>query len=351
MGFKRYESMDPSNESINATDLYAGLTLSRLQAFVAVVDHGGFSAAAAYLALGQSTISFHIKALERLLHAKLVVYRERRVHLTPAGDELYRVATNILQDTERLAATVRNIDQGQVGELRVGASMAFELAAFFERVVVPFRREHPLLHLGLEFGHSVRLAEAVHERRLDLAYVQNWRLPAAARYEPLHHADFTLMVARHHPLAHQQVVSEADVYEAGLITAPLYSQEWPHYEYLLREAGLRRYRVTLEIDGVHARLLATQAGLGVMGVFVPPYAAQHMHESLSALGLDHPPPRAEFGLVSREPELWSPAARQFVDWLRHIATSQRPSPRDKMPQAARRSPVAISNPHRGRALR
>ena len=47
MGFKRYESMDPSNESIKATDLYAGLTLTRLQAFVAVADHGGFSAAAA----------------------------------------------------------------------------------------------------------------------------------------------------------------------------------------------------------------------------------------------------------------------------------------------------------------
>jgi len=54
MRFKRYESMDQSNESINATDLYAGLTLTRLQAFVAVADHGGFSAAAAYLALGQS---------------------------------------------------------------------------------------------------------------------------------------------------------------------------------------------------------------------------------------------------------------------------------------------------------
>lgn len=325
MGFKRYEALHLSNESINATDLYAGLTLTRLQAFVAVADHGGFSAAAAILALGQSTVSFHVKALERLLHARLVVYRERHVHLTPAGDELYRVASNILQDTERLAATVRNIDQGQVGQLRVGASMAFELAAFFERVVVPFRRAHPLLQLGLEFGHSVRLAEEVHERRLDLAYVQNWRLPTAARYEPLHHADFTLMVAPQHPLARKDLVSEDQVYEAGLIAAPMHSQEWPHYEQLLREAGLRRYRVALEIDGVHARLLATQAGLGVMGVFVPPYAAQHMHQLLSALRVDRPPPRAEFGLVSREPELWTPAARQFVDWLRHIAAAAEPS--------------------------
>jgi DNA-binding transcriptional LysR family regulator len=321
MTFKRYQSMHLSNDSINPTDLYAGLTLTRLQAFVAVVDHGGFSAAAASLALGQSTISFHVKALERLLHARLIVYRQRQVHLTPAGEELYRVASSMLRDTERLAATVRNIDRGQIGELRVGASMAFELAAFFERVVVPFRREHPWLQLGLEFGHSVRLAEAVHDHRLDLAYVQNWRLPAAATYEALHQADFTLMVASHHPLARKDRVTEAQVYAAGLITAPLYSQEWPHYEHLLRAAGLRHYRVVLEIDGVHARLLATQAGLGVMGVFVPPFAAEHLHQALHRLRLDQPPPRAEFGIVSREPALWTPAARQFVEWLRHIATT------------------------------
>jgi DNA-binding transcriptional LysR family regulator len=127
------------------------------------------------------------------------------------------------------------------------------------------------------------------------------------------------MVAPHHPLARKEFVSEAQVYDAGLIAAPLYSQEWPHYELLLREAGLRRYRVALEIDGVHARLLATQAGLGVMGVFVPPYAAEQMHASLHPLRLGVPSPRAEFGLVSREPELWTPAASQFVDWLRQIA--------------------------------
>jgi DNA-binding transcriptional LysR family regulator len=126
------------------------------------------------------------------------------------------------------------------------------------------------------------------------------------------------MVAPWHPLARLEVVSEAQVYDAGLIAAPIQSQEWPHYEHLLREAGLRRYRVALEIDGVHARLLATQAGLGVMGVFVPSYAAEQMRASLHPLRLGPPPPRVEFGLVSREPELWTPPARQFVEWLRHI---------------------------------
>src|SRR5689334_3643945 len=260
--------MDPSMDSIHPAtgDLYAGLSLQRLQVFVAVVDHAGFSAAADYLDLGQSTISFHIRALEHVLGTRLLAYRERRVHLTPEGEALYHFASTLLRDTERVASTIRNMRDGQAGALRIGASMAFELPAFFHRVVAPFQREHPRLQLAFEFGHSVRLAEAVHDRRLDLAYVVNWRLPAGAEYARLHDGEFVLMVARDHPLARRRrLVTSEDVYAAGLITAPTFSQEWPHYVSLLRLAGLTEYRIGLEIDGVQARLAATEAGLGVMG--------------------------------------------------------------------------------------
>jgi DNA-binding transcriptional LysR family regulator len=306
-------------ESIHSGDLYAGLSLQRLQVFVAVADHGGFSAAADYLDLGQPTVSFHIKALERLLGAKLLVYRDRRVHLTTEGQALYGFASETLRETERMAATIRNIRDGQAGQLRIGASMAFELPGFFQQVVAPFQRGHPRLQLSLQFGHSVRLAEAVHDKQLDLAYVVNWRLPAGARYTRLHSADFVLMVAPNHALARQKHVSCDDVFEAGLIAAPMFSQEWPHYEQLLHASGLRRYRVGLEIDGVQARLTATQAGLGVMGVFVPRYAAQHLNTLLSPLRLERSSPQVEFGLVVPPEHAQTPAAQQLAAWLTSVS--------------------------------
>src|SRR4051794_14103328 len=158
--------MHPSMDSIQPADLYGSLSLQRLQVFVAVVDHVSFSGAAAFLNLGQSTVSFHVHALEQVLGARLLVYRQRRVQPTPAGSELYRVASTILRDTERVAATIHNLARGQAGELRVGISMAFELPVFFDRVVAPFRHTHPDVRLVLEFGHSVQLAEAVQARQL-----------------------------------------------------------------------------------------------------------------------------------------------------------------------------------------
>jgi hypothetical protein len=62
------------------------------------------------------------------------------------------------------------------------------------------------------------------------------------------------MVAIDHPLTRKGRVTSEDVPAAGIIDAPTFSQEWPHYERRLRAAGLPEYRNGLEIDGVQARL-------------------------------------------------------------------------------------------------
>lgn len=296
--------------------LLAQLGLQRLQVFVAVVEFGGFSAAAAQLGLGQPTVTFHVKSLERILGQPLFQQRARRVRLTPEGEAVYRSAAGMLREAEQLVTTLRLTSEGQVGGLQLGASIAFEQAAFFERIIGPFRHAHPQLRLSVRYGHSVSHAEAVLRGELDLAYVLRWRLPDGVFYQPLHQLQFVLMVAAHHPLARREHVSAADIREAGLVTAPLDSAEWPHYEHLLRAAGVAQPRIALEVDGVQARLLAAQAGLGVMGVFVPPYADPKLGTSLRPVHLDSPAPTAECGFVALDPTVWTPAVAAFADWLR-----------------------------------
>jgi len=58
------------------------------------------------------------------------------------------------------------------------------------------------------------------------------------RYEALHRAAFTFLVAREHPLASRGTVTVADIAAAGLITAPLDQVEWAHYADVLHEVGL-----------------------------------------------------------------------------------------------------------------
>src|SRR6266540_1781284 len=156
---KRHISIVPSRNLMECVviDHDAGLNLFRLRLFVTVVERGGYSAAAAALDVSQPSVSFHIRALERLLGAPLVVYRGRRAQPTPEGEELYRTAKAMLRDGDNLVLAIGQIRDGQRGRLLLGASITFEQAAFFERVIGPFYHAHPLVYLSLRFGHSPNL--------------------------------------------------------------------------------------------------------------------------------------------------------------------------------------------------
>lgn len=290
-----------------------GLDLVKLRVLVAVVDHHGFTAAAEHLGLSQGTVSFHVHSLERHLDKPLVRYEHRAVRLTDAGQQVYRTARRMLLEEQRL---LRDIRRGG-GEVTLGASIAFEQDYFFDRVIGPWRRAHPGTGLLLRFGHSVGLAEAVADHRLDLAYVVGWQVPTALRYERLHDASFTLLVAADHPLAATGTVGIADVARAGLITAPLDGVEWGYYEKVLRELGLSAADRTFEVDGMQARMLAAAAGLGVVGTFRPAWAGPCAVPGLRALALDRPLPTVDVGLVSRRGDA-SESHRTLADRIREV---------------------------------
>jgi DNA-binding transcriptional LysR family regulator len=105
-----------------------------------VAEQGGYSAAARSLGLSQPTVSFHVQALERAFGATLLVYRERRVRLTAAGEAAYALARRTLRDVAELSAQIAGLHAGHAGRVRLAASIAFEQEFFFGRVVAPFTR-------------------------------------------------------------------------------------------------------------------------------------------------------------------------------------------------------------------
>ena len=300
------------------------LTLLRLRIFAAIAEQGSYSAAAASQSLSQPTVSFHVRALERAFGTRLLVYRGRRVHLTEAGQALYRLAQRTVRDAEELSAYIADLRAGRAGRVRLGASIAFEQAFFFQDVVAPFQRAHPDGELVLRFGHSVRMTEAVRAREVDLAYVMRWHVPTDVRYTRLHESRFVFFVADHHPLAGIRRPSIEDIAGAGLIAAPLDSAERTYYGAVLREAGVLRYRVALEVDGIQARVLAAQVGLGVLGTFWPPYVREVALPGLRPVPLAQTLAGPEFGLVSEAGEPSAPLVAAFAEWLCQVASGQEP---------------------------
>ena len=312
--------MDPGRRMVDSSGTPEA-SLLRLRVFAAVVDQGGYSAAGRALGLSQPTVSFHVRALEQTFGGRLLVYRGRRVHPTPTGEALYRLARRTLRDVDELAAELAALRAGLAGRVRLGASMAFEQAFFFDRVVLPYREAHPGIELSLRFGTSQTMAEAIRAREIDLAYVMRRHPPDGLRLTPLHPSRVVFFVAENHPLAAQNRPSAAAVGAAGLVTAPLNTVEWEYYGRALHDAGLTDYRVTLEVSGIQARILAARAGLGVIAVFWPPFAPPPELPGLVLLRTGDPTPAGpEFGLLERVEAGVPQPVREFAHWLRRTVS-------------------------------
>ncbi|MBS2966526.1 LysR family transcriptional regulator [Actinocrinis puniceicyclus] len=148
--------------------MLATIDTARFQAFLAVAEHGSFTAAAAALHISQPAVSQHVAKLEREVGAVLLERSARRVVLTPAGEVLLHHARRLLtglDDARRELAAVARADSGRLrlavfpsaAATFVPAALARLLAAF-PKVNVAMSELDPPLALPRLLGGDADMA-------------------------------------------------------------------------------------------------------------------------------------------------------------------------------------------------
>ncbi|MEM8740324.1 MAG: LysR family transcriptional regulator [Pseudomonadota bacterium] len=99
--------------------------LTEMEAFLRVVEQGGFTEAAKKMGLSKSAVSKHISALESRLGARLLNRTTRRVNPTEIGLAYYDRATRVLSQAVEADAMVSSMQATPRGELRVSAPVSF----------------------------------------------------------------------------------------------------------------------------------------------------------------------------------------------------------------------------------
>lgn len=115
---------------------------SHVRQFLAVVDAGSFTQAAARIHLTQPTLSAGIAELERLVGARLFVRERRQVRLTEEGGRFLALARGLERDFRRLDEFGR-ASQSEWPDLRLG--MLSSLAApLFDAVLTALAADYRL---------------------------------------------------------------------------------------------------------------------------------------------------------------------------------------------------------------
>src|SRR4051812_1602909 len=140
-------------------------TLTRMPAFIDVVEAEGFSAAARKIGRSKALLSKYVRELEDELGALLLNRTTRQFSMTEAGHTYYKRASEIVREVDSLADAVRESSGDVRGRIKLSAPRTFADAPIGQSLI-DFAKEHP--DIVLEIDLDDRFVDLV-EEGFDLA--------------------------------------------------------------------------------------------------------------------------------------------------------------------------------------
>lgn len=122
--------------------------------FVAVVEAGSFTAAAARLGTGSGQASKLVSRLEAELGVRLLNRTTRAVSQTEAGRAYFERIRSLLGELESLDLAIRNVAQTPRGRLRLTAPLTFGTVEL-SHALNDFAAEYPEIELDVSFSDRV----------------------------------------------------------------------------------------------------------------------------------------------------------------------------------------------------
>lgn len=189
------------------------LTSSKIRALNAVVEEGGFTAAARRLGVSQPAVTQHIRELQTEFEVALFEKRRGTVVPTPLCRQLYRITSEILRREDDALRLLRSRDEADFGPLRIG----FGNAVPGMQLLAAFREKHPRVAVHIEMGPWAQIMEAIVTQRIDVGILPE--VPQEVRFEKQVCARQRIVAIVHpdHPFAARGTISIADLVDQPLI--------------------------------------------------------------------------------------------------------------------------------------
>jgi DNA-binding transcriptional LysR family regulator len=237
------------------------LDVQSLRVFTAVADKLSLTRAGEALMLSQSAVSHQVAKLEREMQVELLTRQGRSVALTPAGRELQRQASELIQRIDALPAAVRAAADVHQGTLRIGAT-ATACQYLLPDPLREIRECFPRFALSVMPADSPVVIEWVASGTVDIGIViRSEKMPKLPQ-RPLFTDQLGLVFHPLHSLA-----------KAGKLTAAdLANLRWVMYNrgsatFRMVERHLTRLRVAMngpmELGSIEAIKELVKLGLGV----------------------------------------------------------------------------------------
>ncbi|MCP4327046.1 MAG: LysR family transcriptional regulator [Alphaproteobacteria bacterium] len=231
------------------------MDLTDLLIFRTVVDAGGITRAAERLHRVQSNITTRVRQLEDDLGVKLFIREGKRLHLSPAGQNLLGYADRLLA----LAQEAREGVQDSVprGPFRLG-TMESTAAVRLPEPLSLYHRRYPEVELELRTGNPQQLAARILNGEIDAALAAEPIADAPFEKVPIYDEELAIIAAADQP----PITSVQSLKRRTLLTFEPGCPYRKRLEDWFADQGEQPGRI-VEMSSYHTMLGCAVAGMGI----------------------------------------------------------------------------------------
>ncbi len=238
------------------------MNLAQLRAFHLVAAAGSFTHAARTAGLAQPTLSAQVRALEAAYGVSLFDRRGRGARLTPLGQSLHRITTQVFAAEEEARMLLAGNRWAVRGHLRVAADSAYHAMP----VLAAMRAQHRGLSFELKIDNSANVLSLLQAAAVDVAITAHPVSDPRLAAELLRHDRLVVFLPQGHPWARRKRIRLKDIAGQDLVLRERGSITREVFEARLAELALRP-RAIFEVQTREAVREAVAAGFGLGVVF------------------------------------------------------------------------------------
>ncbi|WCK56286.1 LysR family transcriptional regulator [Aneurinibacillus sp. Ricciae_BoGa-3] len=201
------------------------MDIKELKTFKMIVEAGTFSLAAKKLNYAQSTVTTHIKKLEKEL-GFLLFERGWDARLTDEGNLFAEEVDNLLMHWDYSISQAQRISSEEKGKLRIGLLESFT-KKLMPSILKYLNNEKPYIHCDFVVGNTALLSKMIDQNQIDFAVCGNNQNISNVNFTPLCKEQVEFIVNNpNHPVLQKESVEISDI-----INYPIFIGENSCYYY------------------------------------------------------------------------------------------------------------------------
>ncbi len=289
------------------------ITFRQLQIFRSAATHLSFTDAAAELFLTQPAVSIQIKQLESAVGIPLYEKLGKKIHLTEAGEIMFRFSCDIHRqfiETEKDLENLKGVDGGLL-QISVATTVNYYVA----QVLSKFYQNHKGVRISLDVTNRARLIDKLENNETDLVLMGPVPNDLDLIVEPFMENPLVIIAPPNHPLVDEEQIPLRKLKDDTLLMREVGSGTRMEMERFFLEKKNFKLISTIEMNSNEAIKQSVEAGLGLGIVSMHTIKLEKEVGRLKVLDVINFPIIQDWNIVYRKGKRLSLAAETFREFI------------------------------------